>query len=1562
MLRSVVRGARVAGIVGVFLGAMTTPAIGGGPIVLSGHDADDHGFESQYVGLFDAILANATNGGSGILAIGADPGSEAGNWITTVASLMAVPQTVTFVNDASISTQSFSGFAILHVPSTTVDVTGGIHVTNEIPLLTARASDIADFINAGGGLFGLTQDAAADAYDYLGLFADITAVGVPSSGACGGGASYDDVSATTEGQLLGITDTNIDGCCWHNVFSSHAGFLNVLATANEPGCTGPVIDGLASVIGCLRCNVPGQKNLTPALDYNPPNTNHTVTATLLDSDPPNNPVSGVTVTFTVISGPNTGDTGTDPTDVNGQATFTYLGDGGIGVDRISATCTDPITSDLVTSNDALKFWDLDCNGNSIPDTCDISCAGFGGDCIEFAACGGSADLNSNSVPDDCDACVTNGDCDDSNVCTDDVCNPAVGCFNTNNTASCNDADACTTVDQCVAGSCTGSSPPNCNDGNVCTDDSCSPATGCVNTNNTASCNDGNACTTVDQCVAGTCTGSSPPNCNDSNVCTNDSCNPATGCVNASNTASCNDGDACTTVDLCVSGTCTGSTPPNCNDGNVCTDDSCNPASGCVHAINTASCDDFDACTTIDQCVSGTCTGSTPPNCNDSNVCTDDSCNPASGCVHADNTTPCDDGDACTTVDQCFGGSCVGSTPPNCNDSNVCTNDSCNPASGCVHASNAAFCDDGNACTTVDQCVGGTCAGSTPSNCDDLNVCTNDSCNPATGCVNINNAASCNDGNACTTVDQCVGGSCTGSTPPNCDDSNVCTNDSCSPATGCVHINNAGSCNDGNACTTVDQCVGGSCAGSTPPNCDDSNVCTNDSCSPATGCVNANNAAPCDDGDACTTVDQCAGGTCTGSAPPNCGDSNLCTDDSCNPATGCVHTDNTAPCNDADACTTSDVCSGGICVGSAPPQCNDGNACTTDSCDPGGGCVNANNTVPCPDGNACNGDEICGGGSCQPATSLDCNDGDVCTSDSCNPATGCVNANNTAPCDDGNACTTVDQCSGGTCTGSVPPNCDDSNVCTSDSCNPASGCVNTDNAAACDDGDACTTVDQCAGGSCAGSAPPDCNDLNLCTDDSCNPATGCVNANNTAPCNDGNACTTVDQCSGGTCTGSVPPNCDDSNLCTDDSCNPAGGCMHANNLDPCPDGDVCNGGEICGGGSCQPAIALDCADGDLCTDDSCNPASGCVNADNTAPCDDANACTVADACSGGVCAGGAPADCSDGNACTDDSCIPASGCLNANNSAPCPDGDLCNGDEVCGGGSCQPAIAPNCDDGLFCTGIETCDPINGCQAGTALICDDGDSDTIDCCDEDLNMCSLDGSGCCGNGTIDIDLGEQCDAPLLEICDNLIDDDRDGVFDCADEDCAPTGCDSTCMFTRCGCIANDPAIIKVPTAGKTGFWRVHGRIAIDLAFAPDPSVDGMSILLTNANGLIYKAVIGPGEMCGSRPCIEDRSKGRFRYKDVSAKDGVSPAGAHAGLFRLSLRNRIVKGKRDPVGSPFFTFKIKAYSYDFAAADDPSLAIMSTQVVTGSTLGSLTAAWNHANQGWRIRPEDYPPCPNQ
>ena len=436
----------------------------------------------------------------------------------------------------------------------------------------------------------------------------------------------------------------------------------------------------------------------------------------------------------------------------------------------------------------------------------------------------------------------------------------------------------------------------------------------------------------------------------------------------------------------------------------------------------ADCDDSDACNGDETCVNNACVPGTDLVCGDANACTDDSCDPGSGCVNTNNTNPCNDGNACTVVDACSGGACLGAGAPDCNDANVCTDDSCNPASGCVNANNTASCNDGNACTVVDACSGGTCVGAGAPDCDDSDVCTDDSCNPASGCVNADNTASCDDGSACTTADTCAAGSCVGGAPPDCDDTNVCTDDSCNPASGCVNADNTASCDDGSACTTADTCAAGSCVGGAPPDCDDTNVCTDDSCNPASGCVNADNTASCDDGSACTTADTCAAGSCVGGAPPDCDDTNVCTDDSCNPASGCVNADNTASCDDGSACTTADTCAAGSCVGGAPPDCDDTNVCTDDSCNPASGCVNANNTDPCDDGLFCNENEVCAGGACGGGNAVDCSDGNVCTSDSCDEdQDNCANPPD--PGQEGNFCgdDTDNECTD-------PDTCDDTGVC------------------------------------------------------------------------------------------------------------------------------------------------------------------------------------------------------------------------------------------------------------------------------------------------------------------------------------------------------------------------------------------------------------------------------------------------------------------------------------------------------------------------------------------------------
>jgi sugar lactone lactonase YvrE len=101
-------------------------------------------------------------------------------------------------------------------------------------------------------------------------------------------------------------------------------------------------------------------------------------------------------------------------------------------------------------------------------------------------------------------------------------------------------------------------------------------------------------------------------------------------------------------------------PVFCDDGDSCTVDACIAGDGgCTHSPATpgASCDDGNACTSGDACGVGGCKG-TAKDCDDSKVCTDDSCDPISGvCAHQDNFAHCDDGKVCTEGERCWQGSC-----------------------------------------------------------------------------------------------------------------------------------------------------------------------------------------------------------------------------------------------------------------------------------------------------------------------------------------------------------------------------------------------------------------------------------------------------------------------------------------------------------------------------------------------------------------------------------------------------------------------------------------------------------------------------------------------------------------------------------------------------------------------------------------------------------------------------------------------------------------------------------------------------------------------------------------
>ena len=484
----------------------------------------------------------------------------------------------------------------------------------------------------------------------------------------------------------------------------------------------------------------------------------------------------------------------------------------------------------------------------------------------------------------------------------------------------------------------------------------------------------------------------------------------------------------------------GCDPPDCDDGNPCTVDVCNEDSPiCVNTPDDSLCDDGDVCTGVETCdaVSG-CQAGTPLECDDGLYCNGvETCDAVSGC-QAGTPPDCDDGVDCT-VDTCdeIGDSCA-NTPDDlfCDNGDVCDGaETCDPIDGC-QTGDPLVCEDGDLCTT-DSCDPATGCTFTPVDCGDL------ICDPATGeCIPIpcTDDEFCDDGIYCNGAETCDLGSglCQSGTPPDCDDGVSCTDDMCDIGLdACVNTPNDESCDDADVCTGVETCDPVSdCQPGDPLVCDDGNLCTNDSCDPVAGCMYT--PVECPPGESCDPAD----GLCKGGCDPEL-------------------------CDDGLYCNGTETCVDGVCTPGTAPDCDDGVDCTDDICDEDiDACVNTPNDGTCDDADVCNGSETCDPiDGCQPGDPLICEDGDLCTTDSCDPATGCIFTPVECPpgescdpadglckagcdpesCDDGLFCNGTETCVDDVCTPGTPPDCDDGVECTTDVCDEdIDACVNNPN--------------------------------------------------------------------------------------------------------------------------------------------------------------------------------------------------------------------------------------------------------------------------------------------------------------------------------------------------------------------------------------------------------------------------------------------------------------------------------------------------------------------------------------
>jgi|GEM_PF-1907402 len=795
------------------------------------------------------------------------------------------------------------------------------------------------------------------------------------------------------------------------------------------------------------------------------------------------------------------------------------------VDTDDAVDTDgdvePVETDGDDVDDVDKTEDSEVDGDDVDDIDQTEETEVDGDDVDDVDQTEEVEVDGDDV-DDVDQVETDGDveaeipvCDDDNDCTTDTWNADTEqCDFTAvvDGSACDDGDMCTENDTCTAGACVPGEAKTCDDQNSCTDDVCDSATGlCANPvlDDGTTCDDGDLCTTNDTCQNGACTAGEAVTCEASDQChVAGVCDSATGeCSdpNAPNGTVCDDGNATTGGDNCQNGVCMG-LGCTCSTTDACCD-------GCQPINNGGACEDDGVSCTEDICDAGIC-GHVPVQgqCYIGGACIADGVtNPENACLYCDtvfsqsdwrnmvNGSACDDGDACTQTDTCFGGACTGSDPVACEAPDQCQEaGSCNSDTGLCEFPNApdgTVCDDMNLCTNQDQCSAGMCNGQAVV-CDAPEQCqAAGTCNEDTGqCVydNAQDGTACDDGNAATQNDSCQNGLCLGEN---------CTCTGVTPCCdGCFPINNGGACGeDGHSCT-ADVCDDGQCTHDIiPGNCFIQGTCVVDGVSnPDNECTycdstyatdawrNKQSGLACDDGDACTQSDICDAGTCVGGQPVVCANPEQCKREGvCNPDTGvCEFADasNGTQCDDGDACTQSDSCFGGACTGSDPVVCTALDQChEAGVCDSGTGLCSdppKADDSPCDDADACTLSDTCQNGTCLAGLPKDCNDGNSCTDDTCNPASGqCVSTtvNNGTPCDDNDLCTVNDACQSGVCQSGSPVTCDDGEFCTNDYCDSGSGSCIYDalsDGVACDDGDdVCTINDACYQGACTG-APKD----------------------------------------------------------------------------------------------------------------------------------------------------------------------------------------------------------------------------------------------------------------------------------------------------------------------------------------------------------------------------------------------------------------------------------------------------------------------------------------------------------
>jgi len=802
------------------------------------------------------------------------------------------------------------------------------------------------------------------------------------------------------------------------------------------------------------------------------------------------------------------------------------------------------------------------------------------------------------------------------------------------------------------------------------------------------------------------------------------------------------------------------------------------------------------------------------------------------CAEAENhPIVCEDGldNDCDGAIDCADPECAGTPtcPPGCNFNGLCEpplgENPCNCAD-CAEAENHPIvCEDGldNDCDGAIDCADPECAGTPtcPPGCNSNGLCEPPlgenpcTCPPDCGQAILEHPSqgNCQDGidNNCNGLIDCADPDC--ATDPTCAGP-VCGDGVCATPAG------------ENPCTCPADC-GPQMAGEAelPQGCTDG---IDNDCDGQTDCGDLGPFPVGCSGDPACQSGGCGDGICDGAIgenPCNCAD--------CGPS---EPEDHPAVCEDGldNDCDGAIDCADPECAGTptCPPGCNFNglceptlgeNPCNCADCGPQagaepdvpGGCRDTidndcDGAVDCGDSDclsdpACGG-FVCGDGSCDiPAGEGPCNCPDDC---------GLPEAeNHPIVCEDGldNDCDGAIDCADPECAGTptCPPGCNSNGLC-----EPPLG----ENPCTCPPDCGQAILEHPSQGNCQDGIDNNCNGLIDCADPDCATDPTCAGP----VCGDGvcatpageNPCTCPADCG--------PQMAGEAELpqgCTDGIDNDCDGQTDCGDLGPFPVG--CSGDPACQSGGCGDGICDGAIGENPCNCADCAPFGG--PEDHPAACEDGvdNDCDGAIDCADSECVGVVPSCPTPCN--FDGTCEPPLG----ENPCNCADCGPQAGAEPDVPGGCRDAIDNDCDGAIDCTdsdclsdpacggfvcGDGSCDipagegPCNcpdDCGLPEAenhpIVCEDGlDNDcdgAIDCADPECAGTPTCPPGCNSNGLCEPPLGENpctcppdCGQAILEHpsqgnCQDGIDNNCNGLIDCADPDCAT---DPTCAGPVCG----------------------------------------------------------------------------------------------------------------------------------------------------------------------------------